>query len=481
MGGSVGIPGLAHVEWGTATADSLAGTSAPVPGRRRPARSAGTACWPTARYADRWSDVVQLLTGSAVSTRRAALGWPAVQPDGPRSWNAAALSRCDAALDDLLARGLTPAVTLFHMDLPAWAEAAGGWMARGTASWFGDFAGAMGDRFGDRVARWVTMTDLYAPSLADHVAGMVPPGRRSRGLTGLASVHHVLLGHGLATLALRERGVRGQIGTTAVLFGGYPATSDPWDRLAVEEFETLGNGLFLDPLLLGRHFGPGDGTPWVERAGCVRPGDLEVISAPVDLLGLSWHEACRIAAPENLPLLFPAGGGFRALNEVNRLIAPLGFVQAPFDDVETNRFGWPIIPEGLADALASLHGRYGAALPPLHIIDNGMGDLHLGDDADDLDRYRLLLQRRLSWLAPAVADGVDIRWYEYWSVLDNLSWKAAYARLYQRSVCSGDAEGLPAAPREWAGPAAVDLLAPPPLPAGLSAARGLASLRLHHA
>lgn len=452
MGGSTRSDALSAVEWGTATAVSV-GAEPPAAAGCPPA-----AGWPTAVHADRWAAGVRQVTGCAPRTARAVLGWPHFQPDGPGRWDSSAIGRCDRALDDALSRGLRPAVTLLHLDLPPWVAAAGGWMSRDTATRFAEHAVAVGERFGDRVVRWITSSDLAAPSLADHVAGMFPPGR-GRGLAGLASVHHVLLGHGLALQGLRSAGVAGEIGTTTVLHGGYPATPDPWDRVAVEEYETWGNGLFLDPLLLGRHLSRDGGPSLVERTGCVRDGDLEIISSPLDVLALSWHEPVRVTVPENLPLLLPADGSFQALNDVNRLLARLGFVLAPFDEVESNSFGWPIIPEGLLDALDAVGARYAGALPALHVVDNGMGDLHLADDADDADGARscTLQERRMSWLALAVADGLDVRGYEYWSVLDNLDWKAGYACRYQRCV-GRPATPAPPMPREWTESAARALL-----------------------
>lgn len=125
-----------------------------------------------------------------------------------------------------------------------------------------------------------------------------------------------------------------------------------------------------------------------------------------------------------------------ALNEVNRLLVGLGFAIVPFDDVETTAYGWPIIPEGLADAVAGLYELYGDELPPLSVVDNGMGDLDLVDDTGHSDdtRRRALLRARLSWLAGIVAAGVEVCGYEYWSVLDNLEAKFRYTRLYAMAV-----------------------------------------------
>ncbi|MEU1189059.1 family 1 glycosylhydrolase [Streptomyces sp. NPDC005859] len=428
---------LRGVDWGVATADAIAAPPPPPPERGGHFRQ--------------WTDDIRQLTGVAADTHRMVAGWPRLQPAGPGSWDRDALDRCDRALDTLLAQGARPGLTLLDRSLPPWLDAAGGWLARDTAEHFAEYAAELGRRFGDRVERWITSSDLAGPTLADHVAGMYPPSRGA-GRAGLPAVHHILLANGLAARALRAVGARGRIGTTVTLVGGYAATDDPYDRLALERLESWTNRLFLDPLLLGTHMVTEDDVSPVEATGCVRPGDLEVIATPQDLLGLSWHTPFRVTAPENLPRVLPTAscqGG--ALNEVNRLLVGIGFAIVPFEDVETTAYGWPIIPEGLADAVAGLYDLYGDLLPPLSVVDNGMGDLDLVDERGHSDDARrvALLRARLSWLARLVAAGVEVCGYEYWSVLDNLEAKFRYTRLYAMAVPDHEPPPRPPIPSDW--------------------------------
>ncbi|MER5428084.1 family 1 glycosylhydrolase [Streptomyces sp. NPDC002588] len=445
---------LTGVDWGVATADTLAAPPPP------PLERSG--------HFRQWTDDIRRVVGVVPDTHRMVAGWPLLQPDGPGSWNRAALDRCDRALDALLARGTRPGLTLVHQALPPWLDDSGGWLARGAAEHFAGYAAELGRRFGDRVERWITSTDLASPTLADHVAGLYPPSR-GIGRAGLRSVHHILLGNGLALQALRAAGAHGRLGTTVTLVGGYAATDDPFDRLAVERLENWTNRIFLDPMLLGTHMVTEDDVSPVEATGCVHPGDLETIATAQDVLGLSWHTPFRVTAPENLPRALPAGKCPGTLNEVNRLLAGLGFAIIPFDDVETTAYGWPILPEGLADAVAGLHDLYGDLLPPLSVVDNGMGDLDLVDDkgrADDA-RRRSLLRARLSWLARVVDRGVDVCGYEYWSVLDNLEAKFRYTRLYAMAVPDHEPPPRPEMPSDWVhgGAFAPDTPAPAATPA----------------
>jgi beta-glucosidase len=441
------------LDWGIATADNI-GAPALTPGERT--ASIRGVCAPVSGHADRWARDLREVVGVTPVAHRAIVGWPYLQPDGPGGWDRAALDRCDRALDARLAAGLRPSLTLLHTDLPAWLDDEGGWLLRETALRFADFAAELGRRFGDRVNRWITFTDLAAPSLADRVAGIRPPGR-GIGAAGLPAVHHVLLAHGLAVRALRDAAVYGKIGSALPLIGSYAATGDPWDRIALESFESWTLRLFLDPLLLSEHMTQDDGTSPVAESGCVRPGDMEIIGGPQDFLGFTWAGSCRIAAPENLARVLPAMGCFGALNDVNRLLVRLGFTIVPFDEVPTSSNGWPIVPEALADAVAAARDLYGDLLPPLYITDSGIGELDTaGPPGRITERRRALLAARLAWLSDVMAEGVDVRGYEYWSVMDNLEWQLRYYRLYGIAVPDREPVTQPPIPCDWIGAGTFD-------------------------
>jgi beta-glucosidase len=226
------------------------------------------------------------------------------------------------------------------------------------------------------------------------------PSSRGLGAAGLLTVHHFLLGQGLATEAVRAEAPGASLGGATPLSGNYAASNDPWDRIALEQCEAWSLRLFLDPLLLGRHMVLDDGRGPVEDTGCVRSGDLELISTSQDFLTLGWSGACQVAAPENLSRVLPAMSQFGALNDVNRLIARLGFVVAPLEGVATTTSGWPIMPEALADAVAAVYDAYADRLPPLWIMDRGSGDLDARGPSAVIDaRRRALLASRLGWLA----------------------------------------------------------------------------------
>ena len=428
------------VDWGVSTADGLA------------APSTGSFGVPFSGPAQRWSLDLAAVVGDVSPTYQAIAGWPYLQPERRGVWDRTALDRCDRRIDRLLSRGVRPGLTLLHVDAPPWVDASGGWLNRDTAWHFAEFAAGMGERFGDRVAHWTTMGELLVHSVADYVAGMLPTGH-GVGLRGVPALHHVLLGAGLAVQALKQAGTSGQVGSGITLYGAYAASDDIGDRIALERFECWAHRLFLDPMLLGRHLvGENDRSP-VEESGCVRPGDMEAIAASADVLGVSWYVPTRIAAPENLTKILPARECFSALNDANRLLARLGFALAPMDAVETTAYGWPVVPEALADAVAALHDLYGAALPPLHIVDNGACDVEPGAAADTdegRERRRSRLAAQLGWLARVMAEGVRVNGYEYLPLTDNLGWKLHYTSHYAMAIADRRHPPQPPIPLDWA-------------------------------
>ena len=428
---------LDGVDWGVAVAGCLAGLES------------GSTATVLSGPSRRWSLDLAAVLGDMPISWRAVAGWPQLQPEGPDRWDRAALDRCDRRLDQLLDRGVRPGLTLLDVDMPQWVDAAGGWLNRDTAQRFADFAAGLGDRFGDRVARWTTFSDVLVHSVADYIAGMLPTGR-GVGLRGLAALHHVLLGSGLAIRALRQAGGGGEVGGSVGLTGAYAASEDISDRIALNRLECWAHRLLLDPMLLGRHMVAENDRSPVEESGCVRPGDMEAIAEPADVLGVVWHAPSRVAAPENLAKLLPVRECFSAFNDANRVLSRLGFVLVPMDAVETNSYGWPVVPEALADAVAALHDLYGDALPPLRIIDSGLSDPEPepGPGFDEAER-RSLLAAQLSWLARVMAGGVRISGYEYWSLVDYAGWKLRYVRHYAMAVDDRPHPPQPEIPRDW--------------------------------
>jgi beta-glucosidase len=356
----------------------------------------------------RWPEDIELMSALGIAAYRFSIAWPRVQPGGQGPANERGLDFYDRLTDALLAGGITPIPTLFHWDLPQPLEDEGGWLSRDTAYRFADYAQLAAERLADRIPLWITLNEPFVVMSMGYGLGTHAPGRTLL-LGALPAAHHQLLGHGLATAALRSAGVR-QVAITNNYAPAWPASDSPADVAAAAAYDTLQNRLFTDPVLLGAYpdlsaFGLGADPDYV------RAGDLGLISGPIDVLGVNYYAPARLSA-------LPDG--------------PLPFQREPIPGYPVTAFGWPIVPAALRDLLLGLRERYGPALPPVYITENGCStdDVVAPDGAvDDQPRIRYL-DGHLRALHEAITSGVDVRGYLTWSLIDNFEWAEGYSQRF---------------------------------------------------
>jgi beta-glucosidase len=294
----------------------------------------------------------------------------------------------------LLARDIDPVATLFHWDLPQALQDDGGWFNRDTAARFAEYADIVVGILGDRVKMWITLNEPFTHTVIGHGFGLHAPGQ-SLMLGALPTAHHQLLAHGLAVAALR-----GRTASPITLANNYSPVvvvgDDEEDRAAGELYDALHNRLFTDPLL-GRGYPDGFDLP-------VRDGDLEIIAAPIDAIGVNYYNPTGIRRPSMPELGLP-------------------FDMVQLDGYPVTDFGWPVVPEGLGQVLTRLHRDYGL---PLYVTESGCAYPESPDD-----------QRRIDYLAAHIdvlesvrANGVDVRGYFVWSILDNFEWAEGFSKRF---------------------------------------------------
>ncbi|RVX44195.1 beta-glucosidase [Nonomuraea polychroma] len=398
--------------WGTATAAyqiegavtedgrgvSIWDTFAHEPGRTRDGHTGDVAC----DHYHRWREDVALMSGLGVNAYRFSIAWPRVQPLGARPANAKGLDFYERLVDALLEAGIQPVPTLFHWDLPQALQDRGGWLNREISEMFAEYAATVAHRLADRVPLWITLNEPFVHMAFGYAMGVHAPGEAL--LTGaLPAAHHQLLAHGLAVRALRAAGVA-QVAITNNCTPVWPASQREPDLRAAEAYDILHNRLFNDPILLGKY---PDLSAYVPTLDVVRDGDLDVIATPLDALGVNYYNPTRIAAPTS--------GG-------------LPFADAGITGYPTTAFGWPIVPDGLRELLTGLKARYGAALPPILITENGCSN----DDTVTVDDQARIafLESHIAAMRQAMEEGVDVRGYFVWSLLDNFEWAEGYHQRF---------------------------------------------------
>lgn len=365
----------------------------------------------------RWPEDVDLMAQLGVGAYRFSIAWPRIQPTGAGPAQPRGLAFYDQLVDALLDRGIDPAATLFHWDLPQSLQDNGGWQNRETAARFSEYAEIVARALGDRVKLWITLNEPVIHTNIGHLLGLHAPGLNA--WPDLFSVsHHQLLGHGLAAAAIRRHSTSA-IGIAnnytpvwPVGADGTRATAVDADREAAALYDAFHNGLYTDPLLLGQYPAGYERLSSTPVESIVLDGDLAVISHPLDVLGVNYYNPTGVSAP----------------SEGN----PAPFDLQQLTGFATTAFGWPVVPDGLRELLVGLHNRYGDRLPPIWITESGCAydDVPQADGSiDDQDRIAYY-QGHLEAASQAIAEGVDLRAYCAWSLLDNWEWAEGFTKRF---------------------------------------------------
>jgi beta-glucosidase len=349
----------------------------------------------------RYPEDVAIIAGLGLDAYRFSVAWPRVVPDGTGEVNHEGLDFYDRLVDELLGAGITPYATLYHWDLPQALEDGGGWPSRATAEAFADYAAVVAARLGDRVPRFTTLNEPWCSSHLGYRVGVHAPGREDHG-AALAAAHHLLLAHGLAVPAIRAAAPATEVGITLNFEPKVPASSHPLDVEAALAAHDQYNRWFLDPVA-GRGYPAHGSAEWGWDYRQVADGDLEVIAAPIDFLGVNYYTRETVRSPH---------------------LDPLPAAPAP----ELTGMGWEVYPEGLTETLGFVASRTGEL--PLYVTENGAA---YPDDPEDpgRDPERVAyLRRHLLAALAAIDDGVPLRGYFAWSLLDNFEWGHGYDQRF---------------------------------------------------
>ncbi|EST23437.1 glycoside hydrolase family 1 protein [Streptomyces niveus] len=429
--------------WGTATAayqieggardigrtPSIWDTFSHTPGKVENGDTGDTA----ADHINRRAEDVRLMADLGVNAYRFSVSWSRVQPIGRGPAVQRGLDFYRKLVDDLLERGIRPVLTLYHWDLPHDLETAGGWPVRETAFRFAEYARILGDALGDRVDRWVTLNEPWCSAFLGYASGVHAPGRTDPVLA-LKAAHHLNLGHGLATQALRTvLPRRAQVTVCHNAAAVRARSQSPEDLDARRRIDALANRIFTGPMLAGAY--PEDlfkDTARITDWSFVKADDPATINQPLDWLGINYYTPHLVSAA--------TGTGADAARRDSHGHAHGAGEKSPWPGAESVTFhqppgevtemGWSVDPTGLYDVLM----RFTREAPdvPLVITENGAAYEDTPDAAGvvhDPDRIRFL-HGHLSAAHRAMADGADVRGYFLWSLLDNFEWERGYGKRF---------------------------------------------------
>jgi beta-glucosidase len=377
----------------------------------------------------RLSADIGIMAELGLQAYRFSVAWPRIQPTVGGKVNVRGLDYYSRLVDELLAKEIKPALTLYHWDLPQWLEDAGGWPARDTALRFADYAAVVAAALGDRVSNWITVNEPWCSAFLGYASGVHAPGRHDPA-AAIAAVHHLLLGHGYATAALRTiLPPESQIGITLNLAAVRAVNGSQADADAVRRVDGLANRIFLDPLFLGRY--PADvlaDLGEVSDFAFVADEDLAVISQPLDMLGVNYYTPMLVSSYNGSgPRQTADGHGNPSEGTSWPGCESVAFHTQPGP---TTAMDWGIDASGLVDLLRRIHSEHPGL--PLMVTENGAAfDDVIEDDGCVHDSERICyLHQHLSAVHQALSEGVDVRGYFLWSLLDNFEWAYGYSKRF---------------------------------------------------
>jgi beta-glucosidase len=362
----------------------------------------------------RWEEDVGHIAALGLNSYRFSVSWPRIFPSGGGSPNQRGLDFYRRLVEALNRRGVAPSLTLYHWDLPQALQERGGWLNRDTALRFAEYAAFMMRQLGGQVRFWSTHNEPFIQAFYGHGTGENAPGQRNPWAI-LTVGHHLLLSHGLAVDAFRaERptapdGSPAQIGIVLMLWPHHAATEHRGDAAATRIVDGAMNRLFLEALFRGRY--PDDVLGHFALRGmspAARPGDMAIVSRPIDFLGVNTYtRLVHQRAPRDL-----LSGA--------RQVPPTG---------PTTAMGWEIYPEGLIEALRKA-ASYTSL--PLYITENGAAFDDALTPADEVeDEARIdYLRAYIAAARRAIDEGIDLRGYYVWSLLDNFEWAQGYSKRF---------------------------------------------------
>jgi beta-glucosidase len=356
----------------------------------------------------RYKDDVRLMRALGLKGYRFSIAWGRVLPEGTGRINQKGLDFYSRLVDELLEQGIEPNATLFHWDLPAALDDRGGWLNRDSADWFAEYASVVFKALDGRVKLWSTINEPWVVTDGGYLHGVLAPGHRNKYEAPIAA-HNIMRASGAGIQAYRAAG-KHQIGVVFNIEPKYPASDNAKDVAATRRAHAYMNEQFADPALLGSY--PPELKDIFEDAWPDFPSeDFLLTKQPVDFVGVNYYTRSVVRHDK---LAYP---------QIGKRV-----YQRNTTHTETN---WEVYEKGLKDTLLWFKGRYGNV--PIYVTENGaafydppVAESDVVSDPLRIDYFR----KHLRALHESIEEGVNVKGYYAWSLLDNLEWSLGFSKRF---------------------------------------------------
>lgn len=356
----------------------------------------------------RYAEDIAIMANLGFTASRISISWPRILPQGRGTVNQKGLDYYNRVIDEFLRHGIKPFVTLYHWDLPQALEDAQGWRNRDTAEYLRDYVALVADHLGDRVKHWIVLNEPWMFTMLGHFQGIHAPGRRDP-IEALRAAHVVNLAQGLSVRALRESRHRPEaVGTAFSMCPMHPRTGSAQDRAAAKRCDSFVNLWFVETVMNGRYPRIDGGIrfeDWID----IRAGDMDIVKAPLDFIGINLYT--------------------RAVIKHDPKERYLGAKHLQPKGQEVTDFGWEVYPKSISEMILKIWQDYGR---PIYITENGCayGDRPDADGRVKDERRISFLRRYLAEVGRAIHAGADVRGYFVWTLTDNFEWSEGYHQRF---------------------------------------------------
>jgi beta-glucosidase len=371
----------------------------------------------------RYLEDIQIIKNLGCKAYRFSISWPRLFPDGGVTPEKRGFDFYNRLIDALIAHEIEPVVTLYHWDLPQTLEDKGGWANREIVSSFSHYAKACAETFGDRVKKWITLNEPWCTSWLGYSNGVHAPGKKDFKLA-IASSHHTALAHSAGVRAIKSARPDAAVGITLNM--NNVVNESPHDQ-EVSEFVDLNdanlNRWWIDAFTKGKYPEQLLETYGDLLQGIILPGDEDLLKVSTDFLGVNYYcdGFARSPGPDTRPVI---EGGFLPFPQRVDTSPPKALLSNLTD------MGWVVTPGGIGSLLRRIHSDW-PEIQSIVITENGSAfpDVVENEEVNDHQRAQYL-QSHIASMQSALSEGVPVKGYFAWSLLDNFEWAEGYAKRF---------------------------------------------------